>query len=208
MNIVLFGTGGHAKVVAEIVQLQGLHRMVGLVSEDGRPGDFIEGLEVIASNQNFGEVLPGYDVRGAIIALGLNKHRMHLSELIGGSLEFVNAVHPSATVSRQAGLGPGTVVMAGAVINPGTRIGAHCIINTASSIDHDCTVGDFTHVCPGALVAGHVDIAVGCWLGIGSIVSDHINIGERAFLSAGARAVQDVPPDSRLSFSGKIVATP
>ncbi len=204
MNIVLFGTGGHAKVVAEIIYLQGQHRVVGLVSEDGQPGDFVDGLDVIASNQNFQEILPGLGVQGAIIALGYNEHRIHLAELIGDSLEFVTAIHPSATVSRHASFGQGTVVMAGAIINPGTIIGSHCVINTTSSVDHDCTIGNFSHICPGVVMAGHVTVGTGCWLGIGSVISDHIRIGDRAFLSAGARAVEDIPPDTKLNFGGRI----
>jgi sugar O-acyltransferase (sialic acid O-acetyltransferase NeuD family) len=200
MDIVLFGTGGHAKVVAEVVAMQGLHRVVGLVSEDGVNGDFIEGLDVIASNQNFKKILPDHGVKGAIIALGLNKHRINLAELIGDGLEFVTAVHPAAFVSPQASLQPGSVVMAGAVINPGTNIGAHCIVNTASSIDHDCQIGDFTHICPGVVIAGHVTVGQGCWLGIGSVVSDHLTIGDRAFISAGATVVADIAPNSKLGF--------
>lgn len=202
MNIVLFGTGGHAKVVAEIVELQGIHRLVGLVSEDGVNGDFIDGLKVIASNHNFKQILPSHGVQGAIIALGFNKHRVNLAELISDSLEFVTAIHPSAIVSRHASLGAGTVVMAGAVINPGTSIGAHCIINTSSSIDHDCIVGSYTHICPGVVVAGHVSVGVNCLLGAGSVAIDHISIGDGAMVAAGATVRKDLPSGGNIDSKG------
>lgn len=202
MDIVLFGTGGHAKVVAEIVAMQGLHRVVGLVSEDGVNGDFINGIDVIASNQNFKEKLPSRGVQGAIIALGLNKHRIRLAELIGDSLEFVTAIHPAATVSPQASLQPGSVVMAGAIINPGTKIGAHCIVNTASSIDHDCQIGDYTHICPGAVMAGHVTIGVRCLLGTGSVTIDHISIGDDAMVAAGSTIRKNLPSSSNVDSKG------
>jgi sugar O-acyltransferase (sialic acid O-acetyltransferase NeuD family) len=202
MNIVLFGTGGHAKVIAEIVELQGLYSLVGLVSQDGRSNNFIEGLDVIASNHDFKKILPQYGVQGAIIALGSNEHRIHLANLVGDNLEFVNAVHPSSMVSHHATLGPGTVVMAGATINPGTVIGSHCIINTSSSIDHDCAIGDFTHIAPGVVLAGHVAVGRNCFLGAGCVAIDHVSLGDNVIVAAGTTVRKNIPSGGNVDSKG------
>lgn len=192
MDIVLFGTGGHAKVVADIVEQEGLHRILGLVSEDGIPGNFVTGYDVIASNANFEKVIKKIMAKGAIVALGDTHHRINLVKKIAGKLEFVNAIHPSAIINKSVRIGDGTVVMAGVIINASTLIGNHCILNTSCSIDHDCKVGDYTHICPGCHIAGHVSIGRECWIGIGSTLIDHIKIGDKVEAGAGSVVIDDI----------------
>lgn len=198
MNIVLFGTGGHAKVVADIVEKEGIHRIAGLVSQDGIPGDFVPGYEVIASNSNFEKISKKIGARGAIVALGDTYQRMNLVKKIIGRLEFVTAIHPSAIINESVKIVPGTVVMAGVIINASTSIGSHCILNTSCSIDHDCKIGDYTHICPGCHIAGHVNIGRECWIGIGSTIIDHISIGNRVKVGAGSVLVNDIDNDRKV----------
>ena len=198
LNIVLFGTGGHAKVVADIVRRQGVHQVVGLVSSDGVAGDFVPGCDVIADNDNFMSAIDKAGAQGAIVALGNINVKMSLVEKIKEHLEFVTAVHPSAIIDPTVNIGLGTVVMPSAVINASTLIGSHCIINTACSIDHDCSIGDYTHICPGVNIAGHVNIGREVWIGIGSVLIDQITIGERVVTGAGSVVVAPVGSDMKI----------
>jgi len=198
MNIVIFGTGGHAKVVADIVEKEGIHRIVGLVSQDGRPGNFIPGYEVIAGNSGFHKVIKKVRARGAIVALGNAAQRMELVKRIGGKLEFVTAIHPAAVIDKSVRIGAGTVVMAGVVINSSTVTGRHCILNTSCSVDHDCRIGDYTHICPGCHIAGYVNIGRECWIGIGSTIIDHLSVGDQAFVGAGSVVAKAVGRNMRV----------
>jgi len=191
MRIFLFGTGGHAKVVADAVESQGEHRIVGLVSEDGKPVAFPH-YAVVASNEDFERKIEAFGVEGAMIGLGQLSHHKVVAEKIGSKLKMVTAVHSTAYVHKSAVLGPGTVVMPGAVVNAGSVIGAHCIINTLASVDHDCVVGDFTHIAPGCHVAGHVRIGRDCFIGIGSAIIDRLTIGDNVLAGAGSVIVEDV----------------
>lgn len=41
MNILLFGAGGHCKVITDIIEKEGVHKIVGLVSQDGIKGNYV-----------------------------------------------------------------------------------------------------------------------------------------------------------------------
>ena len=82
--------------------------------------------------------------------------------------------------------------MAGAVINCCTKIGKGCIINTGATIDHDNLIEDYVHISPGVHLAGTVKVGQGSWLGIGSVVSNNINITSGCKVGAGAVVVKDI----------------
>ena len=83
--------------------------------------------------------------------------------------------------------------MVHAIINPSVSIGKHCIINSGTIIEHDCKIEDFVHICPGASLAGGVEVGEGSMVGIGSTVIQGIKIGKWATIGAGTVIVEDVP---------------
>jgi sugar O-acyltransferase (sialic acid O-acetyltransferase NeuD family) len=192
MNIFLFGTGGHAKVVADIVEREARHRIVGLVSCDGEATGDVRGYEVVASNDDFHEKVEQFEVEGCIIGLGDNAIRKALAKRTRPYLAPVVAVHPSAVVGRDCSIGAGTVLMPGAIVNASTVIGEHCILNTAALVDHDCRLGNFVHVCPGACLTGHVNVGDGSVLGAGCCVRDHISLGREVTVGMGAVVTSEV----------------
>lgn len=82
--------------------------------------------------------------------------------------------------------------MAGVVINCCSTIGADCIINTGAIIDHDSVIEDYVHMSPGVHLAGTVKVGRGSWLGIGSVVSNNINICSSCKVGAGAVVLRDI----------------
>ena len=70
-------------------------------------------------------------------------------------------VATSATVSPEAELGPGVVVMEHAHVGPWARLGAAVLVNTSAVVEHDGTVGAGTHLAPGSVMLGHASVGAG-----------------------------------------------
>jgi UDP-perosamine 4-acetyltransferase len=184
-DVILVGSGGHAKVVIATVRAAGGEVVSALDDDEARWGRKILGvpIEGPVSRDRIGSA-------PAIIAIGDNRTRRALAERLDA--QWVTACHPSAVVHPSASLGPGTVVFAGSVIQPDATIGAHSIINTASSVDHDCIVGDFVHVGPGVRLCGGVTADEGVLLGVGAKVAPNVELGAWSTAGAGAVCVVDV----------------
>ena len=180
-SIYLVGAGGHAKVIADIL------------IESGRPPvAFLD--EAPKHNRVLGiPVIRGLEIpepnAAVVVAIGDNFLRQQIAARFSS---FAIAIHPSAWVSRDAEIGPGTVVMAGAVINAGARVGAHCIINTHASVDHDSLIDDFAHIAPGATLGGNVHVGTGCMIGLGANVVHGRSIGAHSVIGAGSTVVRDI----------------
>jgi acetyltransferase-like isoleucine patch superfamily enzyme len=59
-------------------------------------------------------------------------------------------------------------------------------------VDHDCEIGDFSHISPGATIAGEVKIGARTWVGAGATVSNGISVCDGCIIGAGAVAVKDI----------------
>ena len=131
-----------------------------------------------------------------VVAIGNSKTRLDLTcRLLSFGYSVPVIVHPMATVSPSAFLGPGTVVFSQAVIQSSATTGKATILNTSCSVDHDTHLCDGVHICPGAHLAGHVTVGSCSWLGIGSSVIQNIHIGRNVVIGAGSTVLTDIPDD-------------
>lgn len=192
-RIFVYGAGGHAKVVIDIIEREGRYEVAFLVDDDpALKGSEVYGYPVIGGK----EALPARreEVCGGIVAIGSNSARMKVAEwLTDNTFRLVTAVHPSAQLARGVTVGQGSVIMAGAVINPDTQISDNVIINTRASIDHDCQVGDGVHIAPGAVLCGTVSVGEGSFVCAGATIAPNLKIGEHAIIGAGSTVIRDVP---------------
>jgi sugar O-acyltransferase (sialic acid O-acetyltransferase NeuD family) len=106
---------------------------------------------------------------------------------------FLTLVHPTASVSRTATLGRGTVVFQHVTITSNVRIGDHVIILPNSVVSHDDVVGNYTTIAGGVCISGGVRIGTCCYLGTRSSVIGGANIGDGALIGMGSVVLADVP---------------
>jgi UDP-N-acetylglucosamine acyltransferase len=75
-----------------------------------------------------------------------------------------------------------------------TRIGARVLLMGAVHVAHDVVIEDDCTVANGCLLAGHAHLEEAVNLGGNVALAPFVRIGAIAFVAAGARVEQDVPP--------------
>jgi len=192
-RIVVWGAGGHGKVVAEAAAAAGFG-VAGFLDDDAEThGTSVAGYDVIGGVEAFGELI-ARGVAAAVPAVGDPDARRRLGVLIteaGAGLATV--VHPRATVSPTAEVLEGTVVLAGAVVGPGSRVGRLGIVNHNAVVDHDCEIGELVHIAPGVVLAGDVKVGARSLVGAGAVVLPGRSVGSACTVGAGAIVTRDVP---------------
>ena len=190
-KIFVFGASGHAKVVIDIIEQQGMYDIVFLVDDDlSLKGQQVYGYPVLGGKDD----LLASDIRKGLVAIGSNRARRAVAAwLVANGCEMISAIHPSAQLARGVTVGSGTVIMAGAVINSDTAIGYDVIVNTRASIDHDCAIGDGTHIAPGSTLCGTVNVGQGCFICAGATIIPNLTIGSNVTVGAGSTVIRDVP---------------
>lgn len=196
-GVVVYGAGGHGKVVADAASAAGL-RVLGFVDDGpGRdPSRRVLDLPVLGDRRwlssHAGE-------RDFVVALGIgdNAVRAKVAEAcVGAGVALATVVHPRATVSPSARLEAGVVVLAGAVVNPDAHIGRGAIINTASVIEHDVYIGEFAHISPNAAMGGAARVEALAHVGVGASLLPGVSVGARSVVGAGGVVARDVAGDT------------
>ena len=186
---ILYGAGGHARVILEAARAAG--HEISFVLDDNPSVAAMSGLELLPPTEALWAKLKTFRF---VVGIGNNDNRARIfQELMrrGGTPQTI--VHPFTAISPSAKLGQGVVVMAGVVVNADARIADNCILNTRCSIDHDCKIGAHSHICPGVSLAGDVAIGQRSMIGIGSCCIQGVTIGANVILGAGSVVVRDLP---------------
>ena len=200
-DIIIIGSGGHAKVVVDIIEEMDVFNIIGVTTVDQEPGSFFQGYTVLGND----DVLPDYQRKGikhAVMGLGGyrdNRLRKKVFEFIKSlGFSFQNIIHPSAIVSKSAKLGEGVVIFPGAVLNTEVEVGNNSIIATGSTIDHETVIGNHVLVSAGVTVGAYSKIEDNVLLALGAKVISGIKIKANALIAAGAVVVKDVEENEKV----------
>ncbi|MCU1527035.1 MAG: perB [Frondihabitans sp.] len=195
-EVFLFGAGGHAKVVIDVLRRQGVH-VVACLEPEPRV-DSVGGIPVLIESTGLPQLrADGHD--RAFVAIGDNHLRRRIATRARAEgLELINAISPLAIVAPDVELGTGILIVHGAIVNAASRIGDDTIVNTGATVDHDARIGAGVHIAPGSHLAGNVTVGSMAMLGIGTAVIPGITIGDEAVVGAGSVVIRDITTATRV----------
>lgn len=195
-KIVIIGAGGHARVVASILEYYRNYEVIGIADRGvNNLGELICRHKIISSWKNWQE-WKDLGVTHVVLAIGENRERACLyGKMISEGFEIPMLIHPKAIVEKGASLGNGTLVCVGAVVCAESRIGENTIVNTGAIIDHEVKIGKHVHIAPGAIICGRVEVGDYSFIGAGARIIDKKRIGSNVVIGAGAVVIDDIADD-------------
>jgi sugar O-acyltransferase (sialic acid O-acetyltransferase NeuD family) len=100
-----------------------------------------------------------------------------------------------ATVFPGFELQPNCFILEDNTIQPFVRIEHNVTLWSGNHIGHHSLIRAHTFVASHIVVSGGVDIGEQCFLGVNATLRDHIRIGDRCVIGAGALILGDCEPD-------------
>jgi UDP-perosamine 4-acetyltransferase len=193
-QVILYGAGGHAKIVLATIEAEGNHEVVGLLDDDEtKHGQFVYGYQVLGGRDRL-EVLREQGIRRAVVAIGNNLRRTEIAQFLAEyDFQLVRAIHPTATLLRTSRVGPGTVVLVNAFVGADAVVGSNSILSVGVVVGHDDVLGSGVQLSPGVRLGGAVQIGDQAFLGMGAAVLPNVEIGRGAVVGANAVVIGDVP---------------
>jgi sugar O-acyltransferase (sialic acid O-acetyltransferase NeuD family) len=199
-DILILGTGGNCIDILDAI--------LALNESGGAPGYRVRGF-LDDNKELWGQAVQGCQVLGplsdapkysdCLFVNGIGSFRNYwrkptiLAAMKIPDERFATIVHPQASVSRFATVGPGTVVLPMTTISARAKVGRHVMILPNAIISHDVVVGDYTCMASGACLAGNVQIGTACYLGANCAVTNGVRMGDFSLAGIGAVVLKDVP---------------
>lgn len=196
-RIVFWGAEGHARVLRELCDRQGIN-LVALFDNNPKAVSPFDGVPIFYGQEGFlrwRSAVGSKDI-SCLVAIGgaRGRDRIAIQRFMAEhGVPPAVGVHPAAFVARDAVIGPGSQLLAQSAICAASVLGDACIINTKASVDHECRLGDGVHLAPGATLAGCVSVGNWTLIGPSAVVLPRIRIGENSIIGAGTVVTRDVP---------------
>lgn len=202
-HIVVLGTNGNCVDILETLESinsrQGspIYECRGFLDDNpSTHGKTIGGAKVLGSLIQAGEFADCQFVNG----IGSPANYIHKDAIIGRTniplSKFATLIHPTASVSRSARIGRGTVIFENVTITSNVRIGNHVIILPNSIISHDVIIDDYTCITGGVCISGGTRVGRQCYLGANSSIINNITIGDFSLVGMGSVVLQAVAENS------------
>ncbi len=189
-RVYVFGSGGHARVVAEGARAMGLQVAGFLDGDHSRHGQSVNGIQVLGGLERVAELS-----REGVFAMGIGANSARQAvcleiETNGGWI--ISILHPTAVVAAHTVIERGAYVGPLAVIHVNAQVGRHAIVNTAAIVDHQCVVGDFAHVSANVILGGGTRVGAGALVGVGVSTLPDVSIGPWSDIGAGSVVTRDI----------------
>ncbi len=198
-EMIFWGATGQSKVLRECMKDSGLKLVALFDNNESLLSPFTD-VPLYFGKKGFEDWIAKRSTSGLVsflVAIGgdKGKYRLEIQEYLESyGLSSLIAKHPTAFVADNAKIGVGSQILANSTVCVETIIGRGCIINTGTIIDHECNIGDGGHICPGAHLAGCVEVGRYATIGTGAVILPRIRVGQGAIVGAGAVVIEDVPP--------------
>lgn len=201
-KILIYGCGGQGREVVQLIKdinkIQRVWEIVGFI--DDNPDNInriINGIPVLGQ-VNILEKYHSNENIYVVCAIGDSRIRKNITLNIMNTYPFVKfatLIHPSAVISDDVTIGPGTLVAAHCMVSTNVKVEDHVLINYNVTVGHDSVIEKYSSIYPGCNISGNVKIMESSIIGAGSVLLPSVTVGRKSIVGAGAVVIRNLPND-------------
>lgn len=202
-KVIILGAGGMCIDILDVINelnaqtKKPLYTCIGFLDDDKKKlNKTYYGVKVLGSLEKAKEFFDVYFVNGIGNANNFLQKKTLTKKLGIPLTRYINIIHPTASVSKMATIGIGSVIFQNVSVASGTKIGNHVLVMANSVVNHDVRIGDYTFVTAGVCISGFVSIGTSCYLGTNSSIKGKVSIGRNSLIGMGSVVLSDVASNS------------
>ena len=192
--VIIFGSTGLANSALDIFESNGIEVYGFLEDNKNLHTTQINNIPILGATDDHGFLKLIGQKCEAFIATDDNSLRKKYVEYLKESRKVMpmNAVHPSAIISKTSSIGHGNFINACVILSNDTKIGQHNVMNSKVLLEQEVEVSDFVQIGAGSIINAKVKIEEGAFVGSGVTVVAGVSIGKNARIGAGSVVVENI----------------
>lgn len=192
-KIAIFGTGGFAKELLDLVLDQGYTEICFLESKISN-NQTLMGFPILSESE-----MGSIDTIDFVIGIAEPTIRKKIYERYP-DLNYPNLVHSQASlgygIEYELQSSKGVVIAAGARITNSCHFGDFVIVSFNSTVGHDCILDNYVSIMPGVNISGCVQLKTGTYIGTNAtVLPGHLSklkfIDKYSVIGAGSVVLKD-----------------
>ena len=209
-KLALIGSQDFAQQVIEHSNKTGLYEIIGYYDDFEQKNSLVNGYPILGKVDDITEDYNEGIFERAFICMGY-KHfdvKEKFYNKIKGIVPLATMIEPGADIAESATIGEGCLITKESVIHE------HCVIEDdvvmlGGLLAHDNHIGKHTYIAGGVHFAGRVSIGEKCFIGIRTLIADHLNICDNVWLTLGCIVAEDiVSPGKYMSPAQRLIRFP
>lgn len=197
-RIIIFGASGHAKSIAEILELLN-YEIIGFIDSFLPQGSKVLKYKTLGNESILTNMKGNFGTHQMVLGIGDIHDRKMIHDklkLMNPMIEYPSIISPLANVSKYTSIGIGTVIHHHTFVNLECVIGDFCVIGSSSNIEHNTQIGNFCNLSPMSNIGPRVSIEEKVFIGASSTILQNKKIEENSVIGAGSLVINDIPKNS------------
>ena len=206
-KLALIGTKEFADQIITFAKKTGEFEFVGYFDDLADKGSIINGHPVFGKVEDAVELFIQGVFDGIFIGIGYTRFdlREYYFNLLKGKVPFANIIMPSAKIAEGVKLGEGIFIGGTTIIDAGTVIEDNVFIHGLSTVGHNNVVKSHTYISGRFNSAGFCLIGSRVFIGICTIIADHISICDDVWIGLGCVVAKNInSPGKYMSPAAKL----
>jgi len=195
MNLLIYGAGGLAKEIYDIVLRSTPKKYKEIIFID----DFVEEAPFYLSQTiHFDSIKKGFPDTNSIegiVGVGEPSYRELLATKFDeAGIRLATIIDKTALVSQTAQIEEGSIICEYSTIHANVHIGRGCLIQPYCDVGHDIEFGNYSVMSSNCAPGGSSIFGKRVYMGMNSTSKEKIVIGDDAIIGMGAAVFRDVDP--------------
>lgn len=197
-KIIIFGAGGNSRDVIDTINdindNKRSYKIIGILDDDKSLfGKEIFGVKVLGPIKEASNYSDCYFNNGIYSVVKFFSNKEVIERAGVDDSRFETIIHPTASISRTAQIGPGCFLSRSVVLTSGVKLGRHVVVHPGVTVSHDSEIGDFTFIANSSAIGGYIKIGQSCFIGANSTIRERVSIGDHCIIGMGSVILKDIP---------------
>lgn len=206
-RLALIGTKEFSEQIQGFAEATGQFVVVGYFDDFEKKGTIIRSLPVLGNINEIENAFRKGLFDCVFLAAGYNNFtfRENTFNNLSPIIPFANIISPSATIGKNVQLGQGVFVGDNTYIDDRSIIEDNVFIHVGSTLGHNNIIGAHTYISGRFDTCGDVKVGKRCFVGVRSLVADHITICDDCWIGIGSIVLKDITQPGKYLQTSRLI---